>query len=794
MNRQMTATDLSPAIIQDAVTQACLRIPPAWPLDTSVAVNPFLGHANEPLAVAATRLHRLTGVSCMMPLSWYQAKIDKGAIHVAEAAETRAATIQGVEPQDDGYIPSVADLSARVSGFAWPRIVEERFGHWASCYLDEGQALWAAPRERDPFKAWHAQALHDLTPEIAGLKGFARFVAELPDDADGVLARAAGIAGMRDDALEAYFHQLLLSLGGWAHVARYRQWRAELAGGTDMTLRAFLAIRLVFDLALMRQYGSQIHDAWLISVSQLATPVLPSRRFETAAVLQGALERSSQRRLAEQIATNATAEPVGQPELQAVFCIDVRSEVFRRALESLSPDIETKGFAGFFGLGLKHRASASDVEESRLPVLLAPTIGSRSSLGETLDGQKRIKARAERAWGRFRHAAVSSFSFVESAGVLYAGKLLRSALGRAHHHAHDEPMPTLESSVNLATRVDAAEAILRAMSLTQRFAPIVLLLGHGATTVNNPHASALQCGACGGHAGDVNARVLAGLLNDPDVRKGLGARGLVMPEGTTFIAGLHDTTTDRITLFASDVATHVASDRLQRITTWLKDAGAMARAERAARLPGARGEASVEHRSRNWSETRPEWGLAGCSAFIAAPRERTRGCNLGGRAFLHDYDWTQDKGFKILELILTAPVVVASWISLQYYGSSVAPSLFGGGNKLLHNVTGGIGVVEGSGGNLRAGLPWQSVHDGQDLVHEPLRLSVVVAAPCAAITDILSRHEGVRALFDNGWLHLLGIDDKGHVAWRYTGDLRWEAFDSEATPLADEPRRQAATA
>jgi hypothetical protein len=509
-------------------------------------------------------------------------------------------------------------------------------------------------------------------------------------------------------------------------------------------------------------------------------------------VLQGALERSSQRRLAEQIATNATAEPVGQPELQAVFCIDVRSEVFRRALESLSPDIETKGFAGFFGLGLKHYSSASDVEESRLPVLLAPSIGSRSSLGETFDGQKRIKARAERAWGRFRHAAVSSFSFVESAGVLYAGKLLRSALGRAHHHAHDEPMPTLESSVNLATRVDAAEAILRAMSLTQRFAPIVLLLGHGATTVNNPHASALQCGACGGHAGDVNARVLAGLLNDPDVRKGLGARGLVMPEGTIFIAGLHDTTTDRITLFTSDVPTHVASDRLQRITRWLEDAGAMARAERAARLPGARGEASVEHRSRNWSETRPEWGLAGCSAFIVAPRERTRGCNLGGRAFLHDYDWTQDKGFKILELILTAPVVVASWISLQYYGSSVAPSLFGGGNKLLHNVTGGIGVVEGSGGNLRAGLPWQSVHDGQDLVHEPLRLSVVVAAPCAAITDILCRHEGVRALFDNGWLHLLGIDDKGHVAWRYTGDLRWEALDSKATPVADE--RQAATA
>ena len=174
----------------------------------------------------------------------------------------------------------------------------------------------------------------------------------------------------------------------------------------------------------------------------------------------------------------------------------------------------------------------------------------------------------------------------------------------------------------------------------------------------------------------------------------------------------------------------------------------MTRTERADRLPHARSERNIRLRSRDWSEVRPEWALAGCQAFIAAPRHRTAGRNLQGRAFLHDYDWREDRGFGVLELIMTAPVVVASWISLQYYGSTVAPEVFGGGNKLLHNVTGGMGVVEGNGGVLRAGLPWQSVHDGERYVHEPLRLSVCIEAPQEAMTEILRKHAGVRALFD----------------------------------------------
>jgi uncharacterized protein YbcC (UPF0753/DUF2309 family) len=332
-----------------------------------------------------------------------------------------------------------------------------------------------------------------------------------------------------------------------------------------------------------------------------------------------------------------------------------------------------------------------------------------------------------------------------------------------------------------------AETVLKTMSLTEGFARLIILAGHGANVVNNPHASALHCGACGGYSGEVNARLLAGLLNDAGVRSGLADRGIVIPHDTFFLPALHDTTTDAVILYGDDHKSAAHTADVARARQWLSAAAILARGERSLRLPRADAASDILQRARDWAEVRPEWGLAGCQAFVAAPRHFTSGRDLKGRVFLHDYDWRRDADFSTLELILTAPVVVASWISLQYYGSVVAPDVFGAGNKLLHNVTGGIGVVEGNGGLLRAGLPWQSVHDGDRLVHEPLRLSVLIEAPCEAITAILGRHPKVRALFDNKWLHLLALDERGRLAWRYGGGLLWQ-------PVPEEPQKALAQA
>ena len=189
-------------------------------------------------------------------------------------------------------------------------------------------------------------------------------------------------------------------------------------------------------------------------------------------------------------------------------------------------------------------------------------------------------------------------------------------------------------------------------------------------------------------------------------------------------------------------------------------------------------------RSTDWSQVRPEWGLAGCAAFIVAPRERTAGADLDGRSFLHSYDWQQDEGFDVLELIMTAPMVVAAWINLQYYASAVDNVRFGSGNKVLHNVVGTLGVLEGNGGDLRVGLPWQSVHDGQQYVHEPLRLNVMIEAPIDAMTEIIAEHDAVRQLVDNGWLHLFALNANGDVTHQYTGDLEWTPCEQDTRVLA----------
>ena len=783
-----------------AADRAARAIPPLWPLASSVAVNPFLGQTGESLAMVGARLARVAGVPVTMPRSWYQEKIASGVITDADLSDALASGQSALRPSDLAALKSVAqvsnpkhsaertvaDLAAEVSGIDWPGLISERFGAWAAGYFDEGQALWAAPRGKGAYAAWRAVATHDLTPEIVGLGGFATHVSEAPESAPDAVAGVTRRLALPSVALETYFHQMLMTLGGWAQYARYRLWQAELGGGADATITDFLAIRLIWEAALFDRYEDQIGVRWKAVVASHASPVTPTADHVVDAILQEASERAAQRALAEKLAAPGSVATDSRPLLQAAFCIDVRSEVFRRALESVNPNIQTLGFAGFFGLTASHRRFASDVQELRLPVLLNSGLTTCSGGPEdaAADQSARFKARAKRAWGRFKLAAVSSFAFVEATGPVYAGKLVSDALGLHATTAPNDPAPRLDPALDLDARTTAAETVLRAMSLTTNFARLVVLAGHGAIVVNNPHASGLHCGACGGYSGEVNARLLASLLNDPEVRASLVPQGIEIPSDTLFLGALHDTTTDAVTLYSEDRPSEAHRPDMTHARTWLAAAGKIARGERALRLPRGAGEGSLARRSRDWAEVRPEWALAGCKAFIAAPRRRTTGKTLEGRAFLHDYDWKADKDFGVLELILTAPVVVASWISLQYYGSTVAPKVFGAGNKLLHNVTGGIGVVEGNGGLMRVGLPWQSVHDGKQYVHEPLRLSVCIEAPREAITEILKRHDGVRALFDNRWLHLFALDETGQMAWRYAGDLQWCAMRVVPDPAA----------
>jgi uncharacterized protein YbcC (UPF0753/DUF2309 family) len=313
--------------------------------------------------------------------------------------------------------------------------------------------------------------------------------------------------------------------------------------------------------------------------------------------------------------------------------------------------------------------------------------------------------------------------------------------------------------------------MLRNLGLTDRFAAIVAVCGHAASMVNNPYQAGYDCGACGGHSGEPNARVAVALLNDIQVRAGLAGRGISIPADTWFVAAVHHTTTDRIEFFGATGCPATHRGFFGQVQSWTTAAEQATRQERSRRL-GTDSTESVSLRARDWSEVRPEWGLAGSAAFIIADRSRTTGLNLGGRAFLHEYCPTKDPEGKVLELIMTAPMVVTSWIGLQYFASAVDNLAFGSGNKVIHDVVGQFGILEGNGGDLRTGLPWQAVHDGTKLQHEPLRLTVIIEASRDRVAGILGRHPSVRNLVTHGWLRLV-VEDAG-TCYRWTATASWQ--------------------
>lgn len=266
--------------------------------------------------------------------------------------------------------------------------------------------------------------------------------------------------------------------------------------------------------------------------------------------------------------------------------------------------------------------------------------------------------------------------------------------------------------------------------------------------------------------------LLSEWLQQANVRSGLAAAGLPIPPDTVFLPALHLTHSDELLVLQSPVLTAPQRQRAQELRPLLDQVEAAARARRAGKdgVPAGMNDtellARLRQKGHHWAETRPEWGLANNAFFIAAPRARTAALDLHGRAFLHEYDWRQDPDARRLTGILAGPLMVAHWINMQYFGSVVDTKRFGSGNKLLHNVVGGrIGVFEGNSGDLRIGLSWQSVHDGQHWRHQPLRLAVCLDAPAALIALALSQQPEVARLIGNGWLHLYRIAEGGVEQW-----------------------------
>ena len=808
--------------IEAACAQACRMIAPAWPLDRAIAVNPHWSRIGMSLREVAARMAVLADLQVFpsrpaQRLAWDQGRIGMPDLHHA-LVTVPAAQDSGLTPerclQALGSSPGITRLpllidlldadTQRHRRLSWRQAITHQVSQTCAAYFDAHQADWQPDRQQGLYAFWRDTLQHDHGIGILmGLPRLGGALEALPptrQDAERWVLQRIGLPpALWADYLEA----VLLTVNGWASWCAYLGWEAHLKGGHDEHLRDLLAIRLAWGAILLEckddatatQAFAELHRVWQHA------PALLEQAEEALLideVWQVALEVGYQRQLVQRLAC-AAGEPLLSPsiDMQAVFCIDVRSEPMRRALESVSPAVQTIGFAGFFGLPVAYTPIATQARRPQLPGLLAPAVevtervfapnmqstGSHTTLHDMV-----IQARSERfalaaQWQATSRWPGAAFSFVEAAGVGYLAQLWQWLRPPRHDRVNDDHagLPARYRPVcrprliGLDTEAEVALAarVLHAMGLERHIAPLVMLVGHGSQSSNNAHAATLDCGACCGQTGEVNARSLAQLLNEPSVRAGLRSQGTIIPEDTWFVAALHNTTTDEIEGFDLDLMPAAARARWARLQAAWVQASDRVRRERAPSLgldPRAASEdllRALRRRANDGAQTRPEWGLANNAAFLIAPRSRSRGAALDGRCFLHDYDADQDRDGSVLELLMTAPMLVTHWINWQYHASTCDPSRLGSGNKTLHNVVGGhIGVFEGNGGDLRIGLSRQSLHDGERWVHEPLRLTVIIDAPRPAIERVIQKHAVIQQLLNNGWLHL----------WRF-GATQMERFD-----------------
>ncbi len=747
---------------------------------------------------------------------------------------------------------------------------------WVSSFVDEGMAAWEMPDKRSGFyAAWRELAQFDASGRLLGIERFAEKVAALSDDPEAAIRASLQALEVPETRWPDYLMRVLAQLPGWTGLIRWRGLNPDdpIQKACPIDIVQYLAVRMFYEVELVnvesrrrwnvtgtlsaitryleRQGGvasaavsankvAVCRDAWRVfNLAQflgLSSEAARAMTKEDATTLLGWLDEFPDERqkpvwleayedsfrfdlLSKIAAHRASAPPVdGRPLAQAAFCIDVRSEPFRRHFEAAA-SVETLGYAGFFGIPISHRGYDTEESYPLCPVLLVPSnallelprAGQEQALATYASGS-RWKHFGEHLFHELKHNPIAAFLLVDVLGPFFSVALLGKTLIRRPYKALSDAIRGLfvqpvetEIRVGMTTgeapevggqpidlthgftveqQANFIEGGLRMIGLIEKFGRFVVLCGHGSETDNNPYFAALDCGACGGRHGDPNARTFAAMANSSEVRAELAQRGLTIPEDTWFLPAKHNTTSDRVDLYdLIDVPDSHRND-LEKLRRAFVAGGEQQALERCRRIPGTppgmtakQAYAHVEARCMDWATTRPEWGLSGNAGFVIGRRQLTKGLDLGGRCFMHSYDASTDPDGAFLERIMTAPLVVTEWINMQYYTSATDPWKYGSGSKVIHNIVSGIGVMYGSQSDLATGLPLQTVNDGKTHYHEPVRLLALIEAAPEIIGGIIAKHEILQQFFHNQWLNLVALDPQTFEFHRYNTDATWERIE-----------------
>ena len=593
--------------------------------------------------------------------------------------------------------------------------------------------------------------------------------------------------------------------------------RGPKAEAVPLPLRVFP----IFQLSqLLGWSASELHDLSPADWKHLSDEIAQFGPIERRRVFHQAYERRFRNRTLDAVSlhySKATHVPA-RPRFQVITCLDEREESFRRHLEEVAPDCETFGAAGFFGVAMYFRSAAGAHFTPLCPIIIRPGHWVSEMVCEEQEQTHRWRAKVRKVLGGASHRFhIGSRSFATGAvltagvGVLASVPLVASvlfprlaAMARGYfgrfvqtplatrlklERGSTTPGPEItHHGYTLDEMATLAERLLRDIGMTVDFAPLVFILGHGSHSMNNPHESAHDCGACGGGVGGPNGRAIAQMLNDPRVREAMARRGVVVPNDTAFVGGLHNTCNEYVEFPDADLVPESHRDRFAAAEADIEralDRNSHERARRFESAPLAITPAAARRhmaaRAEDLAQVRPEWGHATNAICIVGRRERTRGLFLDRRAFLTSYNPAQDdENGSTLGRLLGAAVPVCAGINLEYYFCHVDSQGYGCGTKLPHNITGLLGVMDGAASDLRTGLPWQMVE-----IHEPVRLLFIVETTPEILLKVMSRSAVVDMTIRRGWVQMCTMDpDTGKLLVFQDGEFLPHTLTTSQLPTA----------
>ena len=507
-----------------------------------------------------------------------------------------------------------------------------------------------------------------------------------------------------------------------------------------------------------------------------------------------------------------------RPQAQVIFCMDDREEGFRRHLEHINSKIETLGAAAFFGVVMNWNSVESDKPVALCPVVVTPEheiteIAKQGHEAELKQYQKRYGKRIrlqDSVLQETRRGLLASTGLMVAnapiAALILMGKAI-APLGWSHivkriihkfdgkkstriHYTADvikENRTTEDNQLGytLEEQVDIIEGFLQNNGLLADFAPLVVMMGHYSRSQNNPHAAAYGCGACSGKFSGPNARAFAAMANTVAVREILSTRGIDIPDDTWFLCGEHDTCNEKVVWDDTDLIPLSLQENFKKLKNEMQQAGAYSAHERCRKFASAPRKptlsSAIKHiaaRSVDYSQARPELGHATIAVGFVGRRYLSQGLFMDRRCFLISYDANVDPEGIFLERLLLSAGPVGAGISLEYYFSAVNNEKYGSGSKIVHNLSGLLGVMEGANSDLRTGLPQQMIE-----VHEPMRLQLMVEATTETLTNIYMRQASIQELVGNGWILLSAKDPNSEMIHTFDPVRGWEVWEDSEQPL-----------